>query len=253
MSESLFLLYGLVFLRLVAFIFVMPIIGTGQFNSQIKIMLAVVLTAIVAPMVGHGKASVIIGDDWLWVLAIYQVFIGLALGFIGRFFFFSLTMAAEWIGISSGSASAQIFNPASGTQGSVFDQFYVILASLLFFTLNAHHVLLLSLVESFQRVDPFSVSKNGIDMNLLILHLRETIAFGVKIALPIVLPILVVNIVMGVLARIVPQMNVFVTSLQVTFIITIIIMIISLPLLMDEFKDLLAMTLNRVHQVVGAL
>jgi flagellar biosynthetic protein FliR len=179
--------------------------------------------------------------------------IGLALGFVARLFTFSLSIAAEWIGISSGSASAQIFNPALGLQGSVFDQFYIILISLLFFSFNAHHVLLISLIESFQKVDPFSVSQNSFNVNFFFTYLAEIITGGVKIALPIVLPILVANIVMGILARIVPQMNVFVTSLQITFIITIIIMMISLPILVDEFKEMIAITLNRVHQFVGVL
>lgn len=246
-------MYGLVFLRMVSFIFTMPIIGTGQFNSQVKVLLSVILTAIIAPMVLGDAKNMSFTDGWLWVLSIYQVLIGVSLGFISRFFYFSLSIAAEWIGISSGAASAQIFNPASGAHGSVFDQFYIILASLLFFALNAHHVLLISLVESFQKLGPFEISKNSFDMNFLIIHMQETIIYGVKIALPIVLPILIVNLVMGVLSRIVPQLNIFITSLQVTFLITIIIMIISLPLLMDEFQNLIAISLNRMHQFVGSL
>jgi flagellar biosynthetic protein FliR len=253
MNEAILILYGLVFLRMVAFIFSMPILGTAQFNSQVKILFSVVLTAIIAPIVRADNANITLSDEWLWILAIYQVLIGLCLGFISRFFFFSLSIAAEWIGISSGSASSQIFNPTLETQGSVFDQFYMILANLLFFALNAHHVLLISLLESFQKIGPYSISKNGLDANLLIIHLKTTIVYGVQIALPIVLPILVVNVVMGVLARIVPQMNVFVTSLQITFIMTILIMIISLPLLIDQFENIIALSLNRMHQFVGAL
>jgi flagellar biosynthetic protein FliR len=253
MNEGFFLLYGLVFLRMVAFIFSMPIIGTGQLNSQVKILFAVVLTAILAPMLKEESVSITLSDEWLWALSIYQVLIGLFLGFISRFFFFSLSIASEWIGIASGSSSSQIFNPALGVQGSVFDQFYIILAGLLFFALNAHHVLLLSLLESFRKISPYSLSKNVFDGNLLLMHLKDTIIFGVKIALPIVLPILVVNVVMGVLARIVPQMNIFVTSLQVTFVLTIIIMIISLPLLFDEFENIMALSLNRMNQFVGSL
>jgi len=253
MSEMVLIAYGLVFLRLVAFIFSMPVIGTIQFNTQVKILFAVILTAIVAPMISKDVQKTSVTDEWLWVIATYQVVIGLALGFISRFFFFALSIAAEWVGISSGSASAQIFNPASGEQGSVFDQLYIILASVLFFALNAHHVLLISLLESFKKISPFSVSQNSLDVNFLLLYMSETIVSGIKIALPIVMPILVVNIVMGVLARIVPQMNVFVTSLQITFIITIIIMIVSLPLLFEEFSGIIALSLKRAHQFVGAL
>jgi flagellar biosynthesis protein FliR len=257
MNENLMLLYALIFLRMVSFIFSMAIIGTAQFSSQIKILVAVVLTALITPTLAPDltslSQSLSFTDEKLWILSVYQVLIGVSLGFVSRFFFFSLSIGAEWIGISSGSSSAQIFNPASGVQSSVFDQFYVILISLLFFTLNAHHVLLLSLVESFRKLPPMMLSQNTFDMNFLILHFKETIVYGVKIALPIILPILIVNVVMGVLSRVVPQMNVFVTSLQVTFILTIIIMIISLPLLFDEFRHLISLTLNRVHQVTGSL
>lgn len=253
MNETLFYLYGLVFLRIIAFVFAMPIIGTGQFNTQIKIMLGVVLTAVIAPLVSTQNVTMRLGDEDLWLMSMYQVLIGVFLGFIARFFFFSLSIAGEWIGISSGSASAQIFNPAQGSYGSVFDQFYVVVASILFFMLNAHHVLIMSLVTSFEKLNPFVFSQNTLDVPLMMEHLQITIVYGIKIALPVVLPILVTNVVMGVMARVVPQMNVFVTSLQVTFMITIIIMIISLPILFDEFRELLALTLNRVHQAVGAL
>lgn len=253
MSEALLLMYSLVFLRIIAFVVAMPIIGTAQIAIQIKLFLAITITLVVAPLLPRDNIESILLDDRLWSLSLYQVAIGLLLGFIGRFFLFSLAVAGDWIGISSGSSSAQIFNPAQGTTGSVFDQFFVIIASLLFFALNAHHVLIQTLVTSFTKVHPLQISFGEIGTHQMINHFIETIVFGIKLALPVAIPILVANVVMGVMARIVPQLNVFVTSLQVTFIITIAVLLISLPLLFDEYQNLISNTLNRVNQMVEAL
>lgn len=253
MNESLLLLYSLVFLRVIAFVVAMPIIGTAQIAVQIKLFLAITLTALVAPLLPRDNIESILMDDRLWSLSLYQLTIGLLMGFIGRFFLFSLAVAGDWIGISSGSSSAQIFNPAQGTTGSVFDQLFVIIASLLFFALNAHHVLIQTLVMSFTKVHPLQITFGDIGTHQMINHFIETIVFGIKLALPVAIPILVANVVMGVMARIVPQLNVFVTSLQVTFIITIAVLLISLPLLFDEYQSLIANTLNRVHQMMEAL
>jgi len=255
LSQGSLLFYALIFLRVTGFTFTMPIWGTHLSFTPIKILFAVVLTSIIAPVVNSISLSEIekMSDGTLWVISIMQVFVGIVFGFVSRMVFFSLSITGEWIGIASGATSSQIFNPAQGGMSNIFDHFYMTLASLLFLTLGAHHVLITYFVDSFRVFDPSAMNLAQLNIQFIMSQFVQALIYGIKLALPVTLAILIANIIMGVLARVVPQMNVFATSLQINFMLTIIVMIISLPLLGDELEKIFSISLSQFKNFIEVL
>lgn len=232
--EGQIIAYALIFLRIIAFVVAMPVIGTNSVPVVVKILFSLVLAILLGPVLKFQNAEMIQIGDQIVLLAIRELFIGLFLGYLMRLFFFCISIAGEIIGISSGVTSAQLFNPAMGTQGNVMEQFYLIIATLFFFGLNGHHIFLQGLAKSFEILPIAKASINTNAFGSISQSFQLILAMGVRLGAPVMISILLTNLAMGVVGRAVPQMNVLVTSLQVTFLITIFVLLITVPFFLDE-------------------
>ena len=237
--EGQILAFALVLLRILSFVVAMPVIGTNMVPVPVKVLLSILLAVLMFPLLKFQNADMIKMSDAIVFLSAREIFVGLFLGYLMRLFFFAISIAGEIIGISSGLASAQLFNPAMGTSSSVLEQFYTILATLFFFGLNGHHLFILGLSKSFEIIPLADVAIKTTGFAALATSFQGILLIGIKMAAPVLISILLTNLAMGVLGRAVPQMNVFVTSLQVTFLVTMVVLIVTVPFFVDEMELLL--------------
>lgn len=232
--EGQIIAYALIFLRVIAFVIAMPVIGTPTVPVVVKVLFSLVVAILLGPILKFQNSELIQINDQIVLLAMRELFIGLFLGYLMRLFFFAISIAGEIIGISSGVASAQLFNPAMGSQSNVLEQFYLIVATLFFFGLNGHHIFLQGLAKSFEIIPLTQIAINTKGFATLSQSFQVILGMGVRLAAPVMISILLTNLAMGVAGRAVPQMNVLVTSLQVTFLITLFVLLITVPFFMDE-------------------
>ncbi|MBX3016678.1 MAG: flagellar biosynthetic protein FliR [Bdellovibrionaceae bacterium] len=222
--------FALVLLRMIAFVVSMPLFGTQNVPVTVKVLLPLVLSFVLFPSLIIGVDNSLPINGMIVAYAFREVFVGLFLGFFCRLFFFAITVAGEIIGISSGLASAQIFNPALGTQTNVLEQFQTLLATLLFLGLNAHHVFFEGLIRSFAVLPIGQLTFNVAAAENLLRLTQQIMILGLQIAAPIVLSVFLANVAMGIIGKAVPQMNVLMTSMQITILITFAVMILTIPL-----------------------
>ena len=251
--EGQIIAFALVFLRVIAFIFSMPVIGTSSVPSPVKVLLSLVLAMLLFPVLKLQNFDLIKIGDQIVFLAGREIFVGLFLGYMMRMFFFAIGIAGEIVGISSGAAQAQLFNPAMGSHSNIFEQFYTVMATLFFFGLNGHHMFLNGLAKSFELVPIADTAINSKAFTTVTIGFQAILVMGVKIAAPVMIAILVTNLAMGVLGRAVPQINVFMTSSQVTFLVTIFILIITVPFFVEEMEVFLTDMANHFMTVMKVL
>jgi flagellar biosynthetic protein FliR len=244
------LAFALVGLRMAGFVVAMPIIGTSNVAVSIKALLALMLTFIMFPQVGWQKMPVDIESMAIVTLAIKEVFIGLTFGFVARMFFLAVTMAGQIMSISLGLSSAQLFNPAMGETSTSLDYFYVTLASLFFFAINGHHVLISGIFESFRivPVSQLTIDLGGMQGFGSVVH-RVTV-LGLKMSAPIMVAILFMNVAIAVVGRAVPQINILITSLPVNALSGFFIMFIGLPLLLWQMSEILNLTADELFRFI---
>lgn len=237
--EGQIIAFALVLMRMIAFIVAMPIFGSNSISVQLKILISIVLSLAIFSTLKFSEPDLIKISDELVLLTIREIFVGLFLGFLMRLFFFAVSIAGELIGISSGLASAQIFNPAMGTQGSVLEHFYSLVATLFFLGVNGHHLFLIGVAQSYEIIPVASIAIKTQGFLSLTAGFQKIILIGIQLSAPVLISIFMTNLAMGVLGRAVPQMNVLVTSLQVTFLITIVIVMITIPFFVDQMQFLI--------------
>ena len=129
-NEMEMLAFFLVLLRVSGFLVSWPVFGVESVPPQVKILLGLLIAFILFPAVGWQQLQGDLGSQQLFWYAIREVFIGLAIGFLARAFFYVFAVAGQIISVSMGLSSIQLFNPTVGDRSSAFDQLLVGLGSL---------------------------------------------------------------------------------------------------------------------------
>lgn len=243
-DDTQILAFALILIRTSAFTVSWPVFSVYSVPNVLKILFSVTLALLMFPVISRaGLTTGGLGTDVAW-LALKEALAGLCLGFMTRMFFFAVSVGGNLTATSMGLQSAQMFNPALGSQSTTVEQFYNTLATLLFLALNGHHFFLSGLAQSFVAIP---LSLDGIDLAAPMMGkgigplLQQVTEAGIKISAPVMVVIFVMNVAMGILGRAVPQINVLVTSLPVNIMAGLLVILVAIPALLLEMD----------HQVVG--
>jgi flagellar biosynthetic protein FliR len=227
----------LIFLRVLAFFFTLPIIGTQNIPTPLKILFSLLVTLCVFPTPEVKSFHLTTFDLSYLVLGARELVIGIFLGFLVRFVFFTVSIAAEIMGFSGGFTAATVFNPTLGSQGNVLEQFHFVLAMLVFLSLDAHHFFILEFVKSFSILPLGVMELKGASFAAVVDFFVYAFLTGFKLGAPIMISVILTNLALGILGRAVPQVNVFMTSLQLTILVSLAVMFIIMPFFIHQMSE----------------
>ncbi len=137
------------FLRIGAFLTVMPLIGTSFVPTKVKLLLAVALTAVIAPIIPTTPNPDVLSAAGL-VTVVQEVAIGVAMGFLVQLVFDAIALSGQVIGMSMGLGFAVFLDRARGINIPVLGQLFMMLGMLIFLTMDGHLALIQLLARSFQ-------------------------------------------------------------------------------------------------------
>jgi flagellar biosynthetic protein FliR len=208
---------------------------------------------VVFPVVRIGNVDYLAVSSEIVSLSAREIIIGLSLGFLTRLFFMVVSMVGDLVSMSVGLGAGQMFNPLMGSNGNILDTFYSTIGTLIFLTVNGHHMLINAISESYQLVPVSSLSLNVGPFAEMALFGQTAMILTIKMCAPVIVSILLVNLAMGILGRAVPQINVLVTSMPITIFVGMTVVFICLPLLVLEMNGLMELTANKLFAVMKAL
>lgn len=243
--EGQIIAFALVFLRIMSFVVVWPIFGGPNVPVHLKVLLAVVIAITLFPTVKFANADQIKIDDQMVFFAIRELVVGLFLGFLLKFFFFSVSIAGEIFGVSSGLSSAQLYNPLMGTQTNVMEQVHLALATLFLLAMNGHHLFIQGLAQSFETIPVGIMGFRHEGFASISMVVRDACVMGLQIASPIIVAVFIANLTMGLMGRAVPQLNVMMTGFQVTICVAFLVLFVSMPFFVGEMQGLMQMTAEK--------
>ncbi|MFD2112953.1 flagellar biosynthetic protein FliR [Thiorhodococcus fuscus] len=239
------------FVRISAMLLVAPVFGGRNVNARVRLGLGLLLALIVAPDLKPVPEIDPLSLDGL-VVAVHQVIIGAAMGFVVQLVFAALVLAGESIAMSMGLGFASALDPVSGIQVPLISQFYTVLATLIFLALNGHLVLIDLLLRSFQTLPIASGGISTDDLWAVVRFASAMYSSALLIAIPAVASLLLINISMGVVTRAAPQLNIFAVGFPVTLFAGFIIILLTLPQLSVRIGESLMLAVRLVRQLVGA-
>lgn len=248
------ILFILVLLRISAFLVSAAFFSSPMIQMPIKLLLCLALAMVLYPIVPVPLASKSIAfSNDIMILVVREVILGLTLGFLTRFFFLTVTMVGDLITTSIGLGAGQMFNPMMGSTGSSMEQFITLIGSLIFLSMNGHHLVISALAQSFEVIPITGMGLKHEVFNELALMGQTFLEITIKIAAPIMVSVLLANMAMGILGRAVPQINVLVTSMPVTLLLGFGVLFICLPLMVGEMNVVLDQMATRLLSAMKAM
>ncbi|BCD98946.1 flagellar biosynthetic protein FliR [Marinagarivorans cellulosilyticus] len=231
--DALFQMYLMPFFRIGALFLTMPVIGTRVLPARSRVIMAFVITIIVAPLIPQQDAPPILSVFMLGTIGA-ELLVGGAVGFVFQVVFQCFVLSGQLIAMKIGLGFASMNDPVNGVQTTVISQFYLVAATLLFIAFDGHLVLLELVVESFYSV---KLGDYGAIEFYAIAGLGTwlfTSALLMSIAL--LTALLLVNIAFGIMSRAAPQLNIFAVGFPFTLTLGMILIYIGLGGMLEYFE-----------------
>jgi flagellar biosynthetic protein FliR len=210
-------------MRISAFYFAVPVIGARTVPARVRIILSLFTVIILVPVLPPAPVVSFLSAQG-FMMIIQEVLIGLALGFCMQVVLHVFVLAGQFIAMKMGLGFAAMNDPSSGVSVTILSQFYLLLSTLLFLSVNGHLVVLQLMIDSFTT---FPIGGEGMNSA----HFATIVDMGswmfsgaLLIALPLFTSVLIVNMSFGVMSRSAPQMNVFTVGFPITLIFGFILM-----------------------------
>jgi flagellar biosynthetic protein FliR len=208
---------GLVFARIGAMIMTMPGLGETPTPIRVRMAFAFLMCLVVTPVVAPTLPQVPPSTGELGADVIREVLIGLAIGAILRIFLTAMATAGEVISLQTTLSFAQTANPTEATQNTTLATFLSLMAVVLIFVTDLHHLFIAAMVRSYT-LFPYGHAPPVTDFTQLAIRtVGGAFALGIQLAAPIMAFSLIFNIAIGLVGRAMPQFQIFfaATPLQV--------------------------------------
>ncbi len=223
LSFNLFALF-LVFARIGAAMMLLPGFGEVYVPPQVRLLLAILISILMTPIVAAGLPALPASPWQLFFLLASEVVIGAFFGTVGRILLSSLFVAGMVISYQIGLANAFVNDLTAAQQGSIVGNFLTVTGLLLLFVTNVHHLMLASVIESY---DVFVVGAPlplGDFAEAMTMVVGKSFVIAAQIAAPFFVLGMVFYLGLGLLSRLMPQVQVFFIVIPVQIALGLLVM-----------------------------
>ncbi len=224
--------------RITAFIVVIPVFSHKSVPNTAKIALCLVLSWLVYSNIPEAP---LYEQTLLFMLGLArEAIIGLSMGFVGKLVFSAVEMAGQLIDFQVGYSMGAVYDPMSTSLSSYYGRLFYWMGILVFFMLDLHHTMLLTLMDSFRAVPPGQIGFGAFDLQGFLYVFSYAFKIALTIAAPMIIVMLVIDIVMGLISRSVPQINVFMLGMPLKSLIGMVMFLV----LVSSFFGIIGKTLG---------
>lgn len=238
----------LVSTRCAAWLFIAPPFQ-GAVPAKVRGGLALAIGLLLTPEVSRNAHLPVDDTGKLIAAMLYQVGIGLALGFVVFVIFQAVSAAGSMIDMFAGLTSAQVFDPMSKAAAGPFSRYYQLIATAVLFITGGHLLLLGGLARSFD-----AAPIGGLHMErlgrLLTADVGNFLVAALQIGAPVLGALFVTELLIGLASRAAPQLNVMVLGFGIKGLVTLMLTSVALPLLVGTLPSLVSSSLSGMWALV---
>lgn len=236
--------YFLLFCRIGSAIMLLPGIGETYVPPTIRAILALFITLVVylplAPSLPPQPANL----AELARLVSAEIITGLFIGGMVQLLLSVMHMVGMFASLQSGLSNSVFYDPSQGTQNVSFGAFLAILAVVLLFSLDIHHLMLAGIIDSYRtfKAGEFPPLSDFSDFSARLLSDSFRTAF--MISAPMMTVGFFMYVAAGIMSRLMPTLQIFFLIVPVQIMVTFLILAMTLSAAMmwymHFFKDGLA-------------
>ena len=228
----------LVSIRLAVLMFATPLDGMGRVPTKVRIYFTLGMSALLVNVVGVEVIEMPNGLTQLIIMAMNEFIVGLALAFGIYAAFAAFHVGGRLLDFQTGFGAANVLNPVDNTQSPVIGTLLVMLAALVFFLLDLHHLWLRGIAYSLEVV-PIGTRFHGLNIDLIVAQFGKVFVYGLVVAAPVVIGLLLVDVGVAVMARTMPQMNVYFLFLPLKIFLGLTLLALSLRYMLPLIETIL--------------
>lgn len=237
--------------RILGLISIAPPFGSASVPMRVKILLGVAIAFTIGSGIDIPGGIDPMSIPGLFIL-LQQFLIGLTMGFAVRIIFAAVEMAGELTSMGMGLGFAVFFDPQSQGRSSVLNQFYSLIATMVFLSMNGHLIVLSVLADSFNTLPITTEPITAAGFHTLALWGANVFSIGLQISLPVVTALLITNFAMGILTRAAPQLNLFGIGFTITLLAGLFLVGVTLPYMLQPLQRFLSDSIELVR-LLGAV
>jgi flagellar biosynthetic protein FliR len=241
--------YWLPFMRIGAMLMAMPAIGSRIIPARVRIAIAGFLTLMVVPLMPTLSVPEVLSVGTFLLIA-RELLLGIAIGFSLQILFQIFVLAGQFMAIKLGLGFASMNDPTNGVQTTVLSQFFLLLVTLTFLSMNGHLVVIELLIASFKTLPCDQFEFLPADAMRVVSLGSWLFASALLVALPVLTSLLVINIAFGVMSRAAPQLNIFSLGFPLTLICGMFLIWVGLSTFNQQFSAFTQQSFVFVHQLL---
>jgi len=224
------IIFALVLSRVAGIFAALPVFGATMLSLRIKVVIVVMITLACYPGLAITPPEMPSDVFTLGLLAGREIMVGVTLAFITKIIFSAVEFSGQIIGLQMGFTMSSILDPALGNQTQIMAVMQTLLATLMFLSMNIHHLFISTIVDSFRIIPLGGWHLNREIIMFLIKGTSEILVLGVRLAAPVMVALLLTSVTLGIMARAFPQMNIFMVSMPLNIGIGFIVLGLTLPI-----------------------
>lgn len=240
--------YFLPFARISGLFMAMPVIGTRLVPVRVRLLMALLVTIVVVPLLPPLPAAAL--SLGTLITLVQEILLGVTIGFAFQIAFQVFVLAGQYMAMKMGLGFASMNDPTNGVQTTVLSQFFLMLVTLMFVSVNGHLLLIELICTSFTTLPPGGALFGQTEMYRIANLGSWLFASALVFALPVLTALLVVNISFGVMSRAAPQLNIFAVGFPFTLICGMFLVWIGLRTMNVHFDNVFASAFNLVHDLL---
>ena len=206
---------ALIFFRVAGVFLFFPLLGGQAVPNNIKVVLILAMTLLLTTVVP--APAVALPTDlmgWGWAGA-REYLAGVVMSAGMLFLFSSIQLAGQLIDFQMGFGVVNVIDPSTNVQVPVMGLFHNVLGILIFLTVNGHHLVLHTLVESFQVVPLSEAVFTPAIVEHFTLLFGALFISGINLAAPVLVTLLLYTAAIGIVAKTVPTINLLIVGFPI--------------------------------------
>jgi flagellar biosynthetic protein FliR len=236
--------YALTFARTGAMVAAMPLFGETVAPVRVRLILALGLTLVLAPLTGIAAVSLPAPGVLAGVVA-GEILIGLMVGLSARFVMSAVHMAGNIIAAQLGLSFAMSADPSqNGGQGAIIGTFLSMTAMTLIFVSDLHYLLIGAMRHSYTLFPPMAAVDTGPAAQWSIQLMSSAFALAMQLSAPFIVFAVVIQFTAGLISRLMPQVQIFFMTVPVTILGGFALLMFSLSAMMMAFLQTFEQTLR---------
>ncbi|MEM9353821.1 MAG: flagellar biosynthetic protein FliR [Planctomycetota bacterium] len=212
---SQFAAFMLVLARVGGLVATAPILNAQAAPVRFRALLAVSVSLLLTPMFSHALPADVFSTPMLLSHLARETLLGLLLGFGVALLLSGIQLAGQAISLMGGVALADVFDPATNSNSTIYSQLLYFLTIAMFGILGGHRLVMGALLDTFSWLPPGRATLGESYVDALVTLLTHSFLLGIRAAAPTLTALLLATVVLGLVGRTLPQINILAVGFSV--------------------------------------